>query len=580
MTLTAPNPAANKLNKRPVSLTSVAATVATISPTATACVSSCADISAPMAYSYVRFSHGRQKNGDSLRRQLDLSREYADKQGLQLQELSYRDLGLSAFRGANVERGALAAFIKAVEDGSIRRGSYLLVENFDRLSRAEVHVALQLLLRLVSAGIVVVTLMDGKVWNEQTVADTTNLLVTIIFMGRAHDESLGRSKRIREVHQAKRDRRDPAIFGQGPAWVTRKPDGSGWELKPGMAESIQRVFELSIQGVGSDAIARRANAEGWVAPAKVARWNTTLPNKLLHNRGVLGEYEPKVMKGSTRVSTGEVWTDYYPRVVDEDTFLKAQAAAHNRLNLPSRRDAGYHNVLQGFAFCGHCGQTLLRKRKGGAKNAVGYAQYMCSGRHCGETKCPTAAARPLEQRLLPNLVRNAVSEVARTDRLAALRDMLDAKEAEYRDNLKAAERILTMLQSESSPLLESRFRELDGKVTAAGAKAEALRAELHASQGALCDEDVEDAIGNAMAAVLDVTDQFATERATLRDRLARAYTAVWVWPDKMLAATLAPGQREVVWVPLAPEARMLEVLTGQLTLPTLPKHLRAQQADS
>lgn len=535
---------------------------------------------APVAYSYVRFSHGRQKNGDSLRRQLALSREYADKHGLNLQELTYSDLGLSAFRGANIERGALAAFIKAVEDGTIRPGSYLLVENFDRLSRAEVHIALQLLLRLVSAGIVVVTLMDCKIWNEQTVADTTNLLLTIIFMGRAHDESLRRSTRIRDVHQSKRDRRDPAIFGQGPAWVTRKPDGSGWDLKPGMAESIRRVFELSIQGVGSTAIARQANAEGWVAPAKVARWNTTLPNKLLRNRAVLGEYEPKVMVGAKRVSTGEVWTDYYPLIVDEDTFLRAQAAAHNRRNLPSRRDAGYHNVLQGLAFCGYCGQTLLRKRKSGQKNAQGYAQFICSGKHCGEMPCPTVNARDLELRLLPNLVRNAASEVARTDRLGALRDQLDTKEAEHREATKSAERILTLLQSQSSPLLERRFRDLDGKATAAGAEAAAIRAELYASEGPLCDEDVEHAMDAAVAAVLDVTDRLATERAALRDRLARAYSAVWVWPDKMLAATLAQGRPEVLWVPLAPEAPIVEALTGQLALPPLPKHLRASQPDA
>lgn len=530
---------------------------------------------APVAYSYVRFSHGRQKNGDSLRRQLALSREYADKHGLNLQELTYSDLGLSAFRGANIERGALAAFIKAVEDGTIRPGAHLLVENFDRLSRAEVHIALQLLLRLVSAGIVVVTLMDGKVWNEQTVADTTNLLVTIIFMGRAHDESLRRSTRIRDVHQAKRDRRDPAIFGQGPAWVTRKPDGSGWDVKPGMAESIRRVFELSILGVGSTAIAAKANAEGWVAPAKVARWNTTLPNKLLRNRAVLGEYEPKVVAGAKRVSTGEVWTDYYPRIVDEHTFLKAQAAAHNRRNLPSRRDAGYHNVLQGLAFCGYCGQTLLRKRKGGKKNALGYAQYICSAKHCGEKPCPTTNARDLEQRLLPNLVRNAFSEVARTDRLAALRDQLDAREAEHREATKAAERILTLLQSQSSPLLERRFRELDGKATTAGAEAAAIRAELYSSEGALCEKDMEQAMESAMSAVLDVTDGLATERAALRDRLARAYSAVWVWPDKQLAATMAQGRPEVLWVPLAPEAPIMAALTGQLALPPMPKHLRA-----
>lgn len=544
----------------------------TVAPTAAA--------RAPMAYSYVRFSHGRQKNGDSLRRQLTASREYADKHGLNLQELTYQDLGLSAFRGANIERGALAAFIKAVEDGSIRPGSYLLVENFDRLSRAEVHVALQLLLRLVGAGIVVVTLMDGKVWNEQTVADTPNLLVTIIVMGRAHDESLRRSSRIRDVHQAKRDRRDPAIFGQGPAWVSRKPDGSGWDLKPGMAESIRRVFELSIQGVGSTAIARQANAEGWVAPAKVARWNTTLPNKLLRNRAVLGEYEPNVIVGSKRVSTGEVWTDYYPRIVDEDVFLKAQAAAHNRRNLPNRRDAGYHNVLQGLAFCGHCGQTLLRKRKSGQKNAQGYAQYICSAKNCGEKQCPTANARDLEQRLLPNLVRNAAGEVARTDRLAALRDQLDVKEAEHREAKKAAERILTLWQSQPSPLLERRFRELDGKATVAGAEAEAIRAELYSSEAPQCEEDLETAMATAMAAVLDVTDRLATERAALRDRLARAYAAVWVWPDKMVVATQMQGRPEVVWVPLASDAPIVEALTGQLVLPPMPKHLRANQPNA
>ncbi|MCM3565714.1 hypothetical protein [Hydrogenophaga intermedia] len=83
----------------------------------------------------------------------------------------------------------------------------------------------------------------------------------------------------------------------------------------------------------------------------------------------------------------------------------------------------------------------------------------------------------------------------------------------------------------------------------------------------------------AMAAVLDVTDQLATERAALRDRLARAYTAVWVWPDKMLAATLAPGRRELVWVPLADDAPLADALTGKLALPPLPKHLQPKQGD-
>ena len=77
----------------------------------------------PKAYSYVRFSFKRQAKGDSLLRQLDRSRLYAAEHGLDLQEVTYEDLGVSAFDRTNLTRGALAAFIKAAEEGVVERGS-------------------------------------------------------------------------------------------------------------------------------------------------------------------------------------------------------------------------------------------------------------------------------------------------------------------------------------------------------------------------------------------------------------------------------------------------------------------------
>jgi len=75
----------------------------------------------PKAYSYVRFSTKRQAKGDSLQRQLDLSRKYAAEHDLDLQEKSYEDLGVSAFDRANVITGSLSAFIQAAESGVIER---------------------------------------------------------------------------------------------------------------------------------------------------------------------------------------------------------------------------------------------------------------------------------------------------------------------------------------------------------------------------------------------------------------------------------------------------------------------------
>src|SRR5437879_2330587 len=65
----------------------------------------------PKAYSYLRFSTPDQLKGDSQRRQLEAARSYAREQGLELdEELTFHDLGVTAFRGKNANVGMLARF--------------------------------------------------------------------------------------------------------------------------------------------------------------------------------------------------------------------------------------------------------------------------------------------------------------------------------------------------------------------------------------------------------------------------------------------------------------------------------------
>src|ERR1051326_4411361 len=91
----------------------------------------------PKAYSYVRMSTEGQLRGDSLRRQVERSKQYAAEHGLDLDEtVSFNDIGVSAFRGKNLKTGALSHFIEAVRSGKIARGSYLLVESLDQIGRA------------------------------------------------------------------------------------------------------------------------------------------------------------------------------------------------------------------------------------------------------------------------------------------------------------------------------------------------------------------------------------------------------------------------------------------------------------
>ena len=109
---------------------------------------------APKAYSYIRFSTPAQAKGDSQRRQNEKAARYAQEHGLVLDtELNLKDLGVSGFSGANVKTGALGAFLKAIELGAVPRGSYLLIENMDRLTRADILAATALFSHIIAAGI-------------------------------------------------------------------------------------------------------------------------------------------------------------------------------------------------------------------------------------------------------------------------------------------------------------------------------------------------------------------------------------------------------------------------------------------
>src|SRR5438067_9614206 len=95
---------------------------------------------APRAYSYRRFSTPQQRDGNSLKRQAEAARAWAQRHGITLDEdLTFTDEGVSALYGLNAADGKLAAFKEAVTDGDVPPGSYLLVESLDRISRQKVR---------------------------------------------------------------------------------------------------------------------------------------------------------------------------------------------------------------------------------------------------------------------------------------------------------------------------------------------------------------------------------------------------------------------------------------------------------
>lgn len=389
----------------------------------------------PIAYSYVRFSTSKQQLGDSLRRQLEMTESYCERNGLTLHPVSFRDLGVSAFKKKNVEKGALAAFIDAVKTGKVLKGSYLIIEQFDRLSRADVDVAVRLLLDLVHSGISLVTLVDEKVWDRETVKDIGNLIIAIVFMSRANNESEAKAKRLKEVWKERRRRaaEEGKLITRGaPEWLRVNDDRTAFDVLEDRVESIRKVFELRIAGFGASAIVSRANKEKWPVPGKGDSWHNSLITRLLKSRALLGEYQPtRVIEvvgadGSSatrREPACDPIPHYYPVVIDEGLFLRAQAVSARRDRFPGRRDVGCRNFLQGLLKCS-CGASFVRKNKHSAKQP-GYARYYCTARNRGASNCPGLAAETVEAVVLNAVAHYAPQHFSGVARATELRNALE-----------------------------------------------------------------------------------------------------------------------------------------------------------
>ena len=208
----------------------------------------------PKAYSYLRFSTPDQLEGDSLRRQQEGAKAYAEAHKLDLDEnLTFQDLGVSAYTGRNRD-AALGAFISAVEDGRISKGSYLLVESLDRLSRDQTLIALGQLQEIVSAGITVVTLSDGREYTRENLSDTPNLMYSIILMSTAHEESVKKSQRLGAAWKNKKERArtgEHKLSGRAPAWLTLNQSTGTFDIIPERVDMLKRIFAMTLEGHGA-----------------------------------------------------------------------------------------------------------------------------------------------------------------------------------------------------------------------------------------------------------------------------------------------------------------------------------------
>ena len=308
---------------------------------------------AATAYSYLRFSTPEQALGDSERRQIEAAAAWAKSKKLKL-DSSHTDRGLSGYKGVNRKKGKLGEFLAKVKSGEIPSGSFLVVEDLDRLSREHPLDSLRLVQELIGHGIII-TVLNGEEYSNQTLRSDpsgTKMLGLVFQLGRSSGESRRKSELITKTWEQKRRlalNENRVMTSRTPAWIrtVRKGEKKHFELIKSRVHVLKQIFEWYLNGLGQRAIAKRLNdlkIPNWgdSSGSRIGKkWYYSYIRKLLTNESVTGVFQPhsyvwiddpanKNERKQVRKQIGAPLKGYYPCAVKKDVFAKVQVALSDK----------------------------------------------------------------------------------------------------------------------------------------------------------------------------------------------------------------------------------------------------------
>lgn len=346
-------------------------------------------------YSYTRFSTPEQAAGDSARRQMAAAHKWATDRGVVLDDkLSFSDEGVSAYRGGNAaEDKGLGAFLYACRGGLVDPDSFLLVESLDRISRMAPYWAQKLLGEIVvEYGVTIVTVSDGQEYSSQRLQnDPMALMVSLMVAWRAHEESKTKGRRVAAAWAEKRNRvrrgDDAKLTSRAPGWLQWSSDG--FKLIEPHSATVQRVYRMTLDGVGEHTIAKALNEEGVPVMGRGKAWHRSTIAKLLRNPAVIGKLTPGHMEfdgsGGKRRVTEEPIADIFPAAVSAEDWIAVRAIKDGAVRAPSGRSAArpVQNMFGGLGRCPDCGAAMTRVFKG---RNNGTPKLVCTMAKAGKVK--------------------------------------------------------------------------------------------------------------------------------------------------------------------------------------------------
>jgi DNA invertase Pin-like site-specific DNA recombinase len=293
--------------------------------------------------SYGRLSEPRQTKGDGEARQDRDFVNFCRQQNLTPLAEKYMDRGLSAYKADHKKRGDFGRLIEAARHGGLEKGSVVVVERWDRLSRRRPDLAIEDIKELLTCGVAIGVAALGDIF-ELSDFGSSKWMTLSAFVYLAHQESLQKSQRVCASWESRRKaarEQGKAIRGRLPGWLTLA-DGQ-WAVKPGAAAALERIFQMAADGYGWSRIAGALTAGKVPTFGPSGKWSCHYVNKLLNDERVCGRYQPRK---ADRSPAGGPIDDYYPAIITPEQFALARAGQDSRFKGRQPRDRKFVNVFR------------------------------------------------------------------------------------------------------------------------------------------------------------------------------------------------------------------------------------------
>ena len=332
-------------------------------------------------YSYQRISSKKQLKGSGINRQVEASVALCEQNGWRLDtSFHLTDIGKSAFHGKHLDdKAALGGFLKAVDEGLIKRPAVLLVESLDRLSRENIMDALELFIRILNTGITIYTSIDRVTYNREDIKTNFGpLIISITILCRAHEESLIKAERTKKSWKHQRKKIASGEIGHKniyPWWIDIS---SGKPLViESKAKMVREMFYLCTEKNLSYAMITETMVKKY---GKELQFSPTTLKRLFSSKKVLGIYEPAEIfytdSGKRLMAVNEE-INAYPAIIDEKTFYAAQAAIKGRIIKASGRPSKNRiNFFKSMLAC-ECGGAYVMAASGKKRDNV----YRCNDKY-------------------------------------------------------------------------------------------------------------------------------------------------------------------------------------------------------